>query len=338
MYSLSVIIPVYNAEKHLTKTLESVAAQTVADSMQIILIDDGSSDASPTICDEFASRHSDTVVIHRKNGGVSAARNAGLKEAGGEYVGFVDADDTIAPDYFEKLLNAARENNCDMAMSGFTLIYEGEHRPFLPFENTQIFEGKSITEKIARKMLSDGCLNSVWSKIFRRSRITENNLQFPQGVKIGEDKRFVLDFLVHCERVVYAGNCGYFYVNVASSAMHSDQKMQELLRTDEDEMRIFISLGLDEKTVRTEKSAFLFYELADFFQRCYTSSRKNAKAEIHKHFADTGLMEKIDCSVQFIKKTNGTIYSLLATAFSKRSVFMTLTVLFIQKLINERKA
>ena len=113
MYSLSVIVPVYNAEKYLKKTLESLAAQTVADSMQIILVDDGSADSSPDICDEFASKHPDTVVIHRENGGVSAARNAGIKEAIGEYIGFVDADDTIAPDYYEKLLNAAKENDCD---------------------------------------------------------------------------------------------------------------------------------------------------------------------------------------------------------------------------------
>ncbi len=337
MYSLSVIVPVYNAEKYLSKALDSLAAQTVADSMQIILIDDGSADASPSICDEFASNRPDTVVIHRKNGGVSAARNAGIKEAAGEYIGFLDADDTVAPEYFEKLLKAAEKNNCDMAMSGFTLVYEGDHRPVSPFEDGEIFEGRSIADKIARKMLSDGSLNSVWSKIFRRSCITEHNIQFPQGVKIGEDKRFVLDFLNHCSRAVYAGNCGYFYVNIATSAMHSDKKMQELLNTDDDEMRIFISLGLDEETVRTEKSAFLFFELADFFQRCYTSSKSNAKIAIREHFGNTELMKKIDCSVQFIKANNGMIYSLLATAFSKRSVFMTLNVLLLQKLINERK-
>ena len=338
MYSLSVIVPVYNAADYLTDMLDSLAMQTARHEMQIILVDDGSCDGSAEICDDFASRYSDTVVIHRKNGGVSAARNAGIKEAAGEYIGFVDADDTVAPDYFEKLLKAVRENNCDMAMSGFTLVYDGDHRPVSPFDDGEIFEGRSIADKIARKMLSDGCLNSVWSKIFRRSCITEHNIQFPQGIKIGEDKRFVLDFLSHCSRAVYAGNCGYFYVNIATSAMHSDKKMQELLSTDEDEARIFISLGLDEKTVRTEKSAFLFYELADFFQRCYTSSKNNAKTAIRQHFANTELMKKIDFSVPFIKANNGLIYSLLATAFKKRSVFMTLAVLLIQKMINERNS
>lgn len=335
MYSLSVILPVYNAAKYLTGMLDSLAMQTVKNEMQIILVDDGSTDGSAQLCDEFASGHTDTVVIHRKNGGVSAARNAGIREAAGEYIGFADADDTLAPDYFEKLLTAAKTNGCDMAMSGFTLVYEGDHRPVSPFEYGKIFEGKDITDKIARKMLSDGSINGVWSKIFRRSVIEENSIRFPQDIKIGEDKRFVLDFLTHCSRAVYAGNCGYFYINVATSAMHSDNKMQELLKTDDDEVHIFTSLGLDEKTVRTEKSAFLFSELADFLQRCYTHNRNNAKEAIQRHFADEELMKKIDCATEYIKQNSGTVYTLLATAFAKRSVLMTLAVLWLQKKIQK---
>lgn len=337
MYSLSVIVPVYNAEKHLNKTLESLAAQTVIDSMQIILVDDGSADSSPAICDDFASGRPDTVVIHRKNGGVSAARNAGLKEASGEYVGFVDADDTVAPDYYEKLLNAAKTNDCDMAFSSIQFIYNGEHRvPAEWYPAGTVLEHSEILSSFARKMLSDGIQNSACVKIFRRSCITENNLQFPQGVKIGEDKRFVLDFLVHCERAVYAGNCGYFYVSVSSSAMHSDKVLDELMSTYEEEAEIFRSLGLDEETVKAEKAAFIFYSFADFLQRNYSLSRKKAKATVKKYFADTSFMEKIDNSLDFIKQNNGRIFQYLAYAFAKRSVVMTLAVLSVQKLINER--
>ena len=338
MYSLSVIVPVYNSAKHLTGTLDSLAAQTVKEEIQIILVDDGSTDNSGSICDEFASRHTDTVVIHRQNGGVSAARNAGLREATGEYIGFVDADDTVAPDYYENLLTAAKGNDCDMAMSGFTLVCNGEERPNSPFADGEIFRGSDIAEKIARTMLSQGCLNSVWSKIFRRSVIEENSVEFPVGVKIGEDKRFVLDFLRFCNRAVCTGNCGYYYLDVQSSAMHSDKIIEQLLGTYEDEMRIFVSLGLDEKTVRTEKSAYLFYSLADFLQRCYSKSRKEAKQAAKLYFSNGELMSKIDYAAQYVKQNNGTVYSLLVSAFAKRSVFMTLTVLFIQKLINERNA
>ncbi len=339
MYSLSVIVPVYNAEKYLAKTLESLAAQTVADSMQIILIDDGSADASPAICDEFASNRPDTVVIHRKNGGVSAARNAGLKEASGEYVGFVDADDTVAPDYYEKMLNAAKTNDCDMAFSSIHLIYDGEHRPAPAWYPVgTVLERDEILSSFARKMLSDGEQNSVCIKLLRRSVIKENSIEFPVGVRIGEDKRFVLEFLKACNRAVCTGDCGYFYLDVSTSAMHSDKVLDELMSTYEDEAEIFRSLGLDAETVKTEKAAFIFYSFADFLQRCYSVSRKEAKAAAKKYFADTAFMETVDNSLDFIKQNNGRIFSSLATAFSKRSVSMTLNVLLLQKLINERNS
>ncbi len=337
MYSLSVIVPVYNAEKYLGKTLDSLAAQTVADSMQIILVDDGSADSSPAICDEFASNRADTVVIHRKNGGVSAARNAGLKEASGEYIGFVDADDTVAPDYYEKLLKAAKENDCDMAFGSITFVYDGKFRPSSNWYATNTVIGRDdIRKNFARKMLSDGSQNSACLKIFRLSVIKEHSLSFPVNVKIGEDKRFVLEFLPYCKCAVCAGNCGYYYLNVETSAMHSDKKMEALLAADEEETEIFVSLGLDRDVVRTEKSAFLFYELADFLQRCCSKNLKEAKAAAKLYFANTKLMSKLDLATDYIKKNNGTVYSLLATAFRKRSVAMTLAVLFIQKLINSR--
>ncbi len=339
MYSLSVIVPVYNAEKYLSKTLESLAAQTVADSMQIILVDDGSADSSPAMCDDFASIRPDTVVIHRKNGGVSAARNAGIKEALGEYIGFVDADDTVAPDYFEKLLNAAKENGCDMAFSSIHLIYDGEHRPSPDWYPVgTVLERNEILSSFARQMLSDGAQNSACIKLFRRTVIEENSIEFPVGVRIGEDKRFVLDFLKVCKRAVCTGDCGYFYFDVSSSAMHSDRVLDELMSTYEEEAEIFRSLGLDEGTVRVEKAAFLFYSFADFLQRNYSLSRKNAKAVAKKYFSDTAFMEKIDDSLDYIKQNNGRIFSSLATAFAKRNVFMTLNVLLIQKLINERNS
>lgn len=337
MYSLSVIVPVYNAEKYLSRTLESLAAQTVADSIQIILVDDGSIDSSPQICDEFASIHPDTVVIHQPNGGVSAARNAGLNEAAGEYVGFVDADDTIAPDYYEKLLNTAKENNCDMSFSSITFIYNGEFRtvPGWYEPNTVIYHD-NIKNSFLRKMLSDGSQNSACLKIFRNNLIQQNTLSFPLGVKIGEDKRFVLEFLRHCKSAVYAGDCGYYYLNVETSAMHSNKKMLELLAADEEEMEIFISLGLDRDIVRKEKSAFLFYELADFLQRCFSKSLREAKSAAKLYFANDELMSKLDLATDYIKANNGTVYSLLATAFRKRNVTLTLAVLFIQKIINSR--
>lgn len=337
MYSLSVIVPVYNAEKYLGKTLDSLAAQTVADSMQIILVDDGSADSSPAICDEFASKHADTVVIHRKNGGVSAARNAGLKEASGEYIGFVDADDTIAPDYYEKLLTAAKENNCDMAFGSMTYIFSNFTRPVENwYPAGTVLNRHDIVSSFARKMLTDSLQNSACFKIFRRSLIEQHSIQFPLGIKIGEDKRFVLDFLPYCSSAVCTGDCGYFYLDVESSATHGNNIIPEMLNTFNDEVCIFTSMGLDKQTVLCEKSAFLFYSVANLLRKDFLNGFAVAKAAAKLYFANTELMSKLDLATDYIKENNGTIYSLLSTAFRKRSVPMTLIVLFIQKIINSR--
>lgn len=337
MYRLSVIVPVYNAEKHLSKTLESLAAQTVAKSMQIILVDDGSTDASLYICDEFASKHGSTSVIHQQNGGVSAARNAGLKEVKGEYIGFVDADDTIAPDYYEKLLSAAKEKNCDMAFSSMTYIFSDFIRPVENWYPAGTVLGKDeLTNSFARKMLSDSLQNSACFKIFRNSVIEKFSIKFPVGVKIGEDKRFVLDFLLHCSSAVCTGDCGYYYLDVESSATHADNTITELLKTFDDEVRIFTFLGLDKETVLTEKSAFLFYSVANRLDKVFLKSISQAKSAIKLHFSNEELMSKLDLATDYVKANNGTVYSLLAIAFRKRSVYMTLAVLFIQKIINSR--
>ena len=225
-----------------------------------------------------------------------------------------------------------------MAFSSICFIYNNNLRPTADWYSPgTVICKEEIKKDFARKMLSDGSQNSACLKILRGDLIRQNGITFPVGIKIGEDKLFVLEFLHHCSSAVCAGNCGYYYLNVETSAMHSDSKMLELLATDENEIKIFTSFGLEYNTVRIEKSAFLFYELADFLQRCCSKNMKEAKAAAKLYFANTELMSKLDLATDYIKENNGTIYSLLATAFRKRSVPMTLMVLFIQKIINSRR-
>lgn len=336
MYKISVIVPVYKSEKYLQTCLESIAAQTVFDKIQLILVDDGSSDGSGKICDDFAQKHKNTLVIHKENGGVSTARNAGLDKAEGEYIGFVDADDTVAPDYYEKLLNAAERNGCDMAFSSMTLIYKGERRvwPCWYPENT-VLGKEEIVQNFAKKMLSDGRQNSACVKLLRHSIIKANGLRFPEGIKIGEDKYFVLEFLKHCTSAVCTGDCGYYYMDVGTSAMHSDSKMNELLATYDKETELFTELGLDLKTVQENKSVFLFGELADFLQRCCSSSAAQAAAAAKASFENKELMKKIDIGLPLVKASSGRIYNLLSSAFEKRSVHRTLLVLAVQNTITK---
>lgn len=115
---LSIIVPVYKAEKHLDRCVESILSQTYGN-IELVLVDDGSPDASPAMCDSWAKRDWRVRVIHKKNNGASSARNAGLDMASGEYIGFVDADDFVEPDMYETLMKNALENNADRSGCGY---------------------------------------------------------------------------------------------------------------------------------------------------------------------------------------------------------------------------
>ncbi|HBL41737.1 MAG TPA: hypothetical protein DDY98_09435, partial [Ruminococcaceae bacterium] len=328
MVRLSVIIPIYNAEKFLPLCLDSMTKQTVFADMELILVDDGSKDGSAEICDAFAAEHPNTVVVHQPNGGVSRARNAGIEKAQGRYIGFCDADDTLDKDYYEKLLLAAEQTDSDFSFCGMTFDRtEGKREQPLFFPSATVVENEEIVAKFARKMLTDGQQNSVCCKVIRRNLIMENHVRFPTDIRIGEDKIFVLSLLKFCRRIVSVDSKGYYYRDVGSSAMHSNKKMEVLLSTDEIEMNLFTSLGLDFDTVRCEKSVFLFTELADFLQRELQVSCKRAKLSIRENFGCDELMKKIDFAVPFVQANYGKIYSLLAAAFQKRSMTRTMAVL-----------
>lgn len=338
MYHLSVIVPVYNAAAFLPACLACAAEQTVFDQTEWILVDDGSADGSAELCDTFAAAHENAVVIHQPNSGVSAARNAGLERAQGVYVGFADADDTFAPDYFEKLLTAAEQTDSDFAFCGLTLDRTDGRRPHPPFiPGGTVLEQDAIVSDFAFRMLTDGSQNSACCKVIRRAIIAEHEIRFPQGVRIAEDKIFVLRLLKYCRRAVSVDTVGYYYRDVASSAMHSDKRMETLLSTDDAEMRLFCALGLDEETVRVKKSVFLFTELADFLQRALHVSRGEAKRAAAIHFANDELMKKIDFALPELRANGGRICTMLAAAFQKRSVPQTMAALTLQKLINDRR-
>lgn len=335
MFKISVIVPVYKAEKHLPACLKSIAEQTVFNKIQLILVDDGSPDGCGRICDEFAEKYTNTVVIHKENGGVSAARNAGLNAAQGEYIGFVDADDTIASDYYENLLAAIENRGSDMAFGSMTFVYKGQKRMWpCWYPSNTVLEDTLLNEYIL-KMLTDGNQNSTCVKLLKREIIERNYIRFPVDVKIGEDKMFVLQYLQYCKSAVCTGNCGYIYMDVISSAMHSDKKMLELLSVYDRETDMFVSLGIDRKTVVEKKSSILFEELSDFLQRCYAESFARARFAVKEAFNNKDLMAHIDEGLSFVKANNGRIYNMLADAFAERNITKTLFVLVIQNIITK---
>jgi glycosyltransferase involved in cell wall biosynthesis len=204
---ISIIVPVYNMEKYLERCIESILSQTYRE-LEIILVDDGSADSSPQICDDYALKDNRIKVIHKENGGLSDARNAGLMIATGAYIGYVDSDDWIEPDMYERMYNACVLNNAELSVC----------RYFSEFADGTVGGGDGREEVLDREELlriyisgRDGYLiyNSVWSKLFKRELV--EGVVFPKGQN-SEDIMYTTKAFCKLNKAVYIDLCLYHYV------------------------------------------------------------------------------------------------------------------------------
>lgn len=221
---VSVIVPIYNSEKFLPKCLDSLVNQTLQE-IEIILVNDGSTDNSLSICEEFAAKCDRIKVITTENKGQAEARNLGLDIFNGTYVGFIDSDDWVDEKYFERLYTAAEENGCDIAVSNF-VREKGENKKLrLKFKNQQVFLTTESKMKVCN-VPREGC---VWNKIYRKEIV--NNLRFVSGMYY-EDGEFTLRALHKSEKLVSVPNVLYHYVVNSNSIVKSqwtDKKFNDLM-------------------------------------------------------------------------------------------------------------
>lgn len=206
---ISIIVPVYNVEHYLRKCVDSICCQTYKN-LEIVLVDDGSTDYSGSLCDEFAANDSRIKVIHKSNGGLSDARNAGMKLASGKWWMFVDSDDYLTLDTAETLLCAAVENHCEIAVCNMMRIYEeGEQEPFYcPVTELTIWAGRQRFETLRQP--------SVCNKLFRADLF--KGVYFPKG-KFYEDT-FVYHVLAYrASRIALTGLNGYYYLSRRGSIL-----------------------------------------------------------------------------------------------------------------------
>lgn len=206
---ISVIVPVYNVEHYLEKCIKSICEQTCGN-LEIILSDDGSTDHSGAICDEWAQKDARIRVIHKENGGLSDARNAGIEAAAGNWLMFVDSDDFIMPDTIERLYLAATAHNCEIAVCNIVRIYDdGATEPFYaPVGELTIWDGQQRFETLKQP--------SVCNKLFRAELFRD--VRFPKG-KYYEDT-FVYHILAHrAGRIALTGYDGYYYLSRRESIL-----------------------------------------------------------------------------------------------------------------------
>ena len=198
---VSVIVPVYKAEKWLHRCVDSILAQTMED-FELLLIDDGSPDRSGEICDEYAAKDSRVRVFHKENGGVSSARNWGLDNAQGEWISFVDADDWVEVDY---LAGLTEKLDADFITGGLKDTLGNVYK-----EESQCFYNDEIGD-FFRLHNADIFIRSTWGKLVRYKVIKENSLRFDEKIRFGEDAFFWRNVLLKCQSVRLIDKCGYIY-------------------------------------------------------------------------------------------------------------------------------
>ena len=222
---ITVAIPIYKAQYYLRRCVDSVLSQTYKN-LQVILVDDGSPDASPQICDEYVGKDKRIFVIHKRNGGVSSARNAALDLAQGEFIVFVDSDDCVAPDLVEQLLTTYRQFGRCISICAVTRK-SGELCTGLSLEGTVYTPQEAL--RVLTLLEKERPRFEGWSvsKLFERSLFS--GLRFPEGVPVGEDLAIMYRLFDRAEKIVFVDSAKYFYFNNPNGVINEDFSKKNLL-------------------------------------------------------------------------------------------------------------
>lgn len=211
---LSVIIPVFNTRKYLERCVISVLGNQGVD-LELIIVDDGSTDGTDVLCNQLAERHQQVSVIHIDNSGPATAKDRGLDWAKGDYVALIDSDDAVQPDMFVRMMDAARRYQADIVCCNYSEVYEdGTTREFHYSHQEYLLEG---TEGARRFLMKQGIYTQCWTKIFRRQLIEDHHIRHLEGMRTDEDFVFNIQCMMKSRRVVVVDEPLYIYTNRESS-------------------------------------------------------------------------------------------------------------------------
>ena len=203
MPTITVIVPVYNTEKYLYRCIDSILAQTFTN-FELLLIDDGSNDASGQICDEYTTKDNRVRVFHKKNGGVSSARNLGLDNAIGKYIMFVDSDDYMMPGMLEVMLSALESKKADLVVCGTMETGGGYWRPVADVD----YSINQLNDHFVT-LLHTELLSPPWNKILKKKII--GNIRFSEDISFGEDLLFNIQYLKKCETISFIKEAPFYH-------------------------------------------------------------------------------------------------------------------------------
>lgn len=216
---VSVVVPVYNVEDYLDKCVKSIVSQTY-ENLEIILVDDGATDRSSRICDQWAVKDNRIKVIHKKNGGLSSARNAGMDNATGNYIMFEDSDDWLEVELIEKCVNRIQKSMADMVIFGYKKVDEiGNCLEELTF-GSQNLSKKEMTNQLFKR-ITEMSFGYAWNKMYDLNSIRKSGIKFDSGIVDREDLVFNMQLLKYLNKISYLEFVGYSYLQRGTSLLHN---------------------------------------------------------------------------------------------------------------------
>ena len=278
MKKISLIIPIYNTKEYLRQCLDSAVCQTYQN-MEIICVDDGSTDGSGEILDEFAGKSSQIVAVHQKNKGESAARNTGLLMATGDCIGFMDCDDWIEPDMYEKLIQVMEDNEADIAVGSWIKELETES---IFVENKGVVKrnvfGRDELLNYIYQRDSYQAFAYMWDKLYRREVLTDEDgklLLFRDDLVLGGDVLYLAQAALNSRNAVFLNKCFYHYRQRNDSGCHSENltKRMDWIKAYQIIIKLFKEQGISEDILVWIKR-FMAYHCSNMAEISYGQGDK----------------------------------------------------------------
>ena len=325
---ISVIVPVYNVEKYLRQCLESLTAQTL-ENMEIVVVDDGSPDVCPAICDEYAERDARVKVLHKENGGLLSARKAGVAASRGDYIGFVDGDDWVEPDTFLNMYKAVCEHSPDMVLSDFLCDYGDRAEPSSQCFEKGFYGRERLEKEIFPRMLFDGQFYrfgvspNCWSKLVKRELIEKNLTPVDERIRMGEDAAFIYPCMLDAQSAVCIKTPTYHYrITEQSMSNAYDERLKDIILLPYKRLK---EKNIDSNfDISSQLNYYLLYMvnflLRNEAKKVNTHSKKERREVIENICADVDIRSAA-AHVDMGKLPMHT--KLLVTALRRGSVFMT---------------
>lgn len=308
---ISVIVPVYNVEKYIEKCVDSLVNQTIEDK-EIILVDDGSTDNTSKILDEYAKKYPEIVkVIHKENEGVSVARNVGIEIATGEYIGFIDSDDWVEFDMYEKLYNKAVEDDCDVVACNITALYP---------DHEVIIKSNIRDNETAKELMIDAYA-IVCNKIYKKSLI--ENIRFKEKMNFCEDVRFLYMLYPKIKKIGSIDESLYNYLQRTGSLTYTyNEKLYQLIDSLDDIVKYYKDENIYEIYIEELEYSYARYLYATFIKRLAKTKNKkefdkgvnfviNKVRENFPNYKKNKYIKRLDAKSLYLKHFNKTIANLI---------------------------